>query len=108
MAGGLIDADLGGGLLKKRIARRGAGKSGGYRVIVAKRGDGPWFFVNGFAKSESANMDRLTLIHCRDLARSLAAMSGRERRLALEKGELKKVNCDAEEEVVAGPADAES
>ena len=34
---GLIDADLGGGLIKLRVARRGQGKSGGYRVIVAYR-----------------------------------------------------------------------
>lgn len=35
MASGLYEADLGGGLLKKRIARQGQGKSGGYRTMVA-------------------------------------------------------------------------
>jgi hypothetical protein len=34
---GLIDADLGGGLIKQRIARAGKGKSGGYRTIIAFR-----------------------------------------------------------------------
>jgi len=32
---GLIDANLGGGLYKKRIAREGRGKSGGYRTLIA-------------------------------------------------------------------------
>lgn len=35
---GLIDADLGGGIIKQRIARVGQGKSRGYRsIIVIKR-----------------------------------------------------------------------
>ena len=29
---GLVDADLGGGLIKQRVARPGQGKSGGYRI----------------------------------------------------------------------------
>ena len=32
---GLIDADLGGGLIKPRIPRKGQGKSGGYRIVTA-------------------------------------------------------------------------
>ena len=36
-ARGLVDADLGGGLLKQRIARRGYGKSGGFRTIILPR-----------------------------------------------------------------------
>ena len=36
-ANGLIDADLGGGLIKQRIARSGGGKSGGYRTVLAYR-----------------------------------------------------------------------
>jgi len=32
---GLIDADLGGGLIKQRVARRGKGRSGGYRMLIA-------------------------------------------------------------------------
>ena len=36
---GLVDADLGGGLLKQRVARDGQGKSGGYRTLVAFRAE---------------------------------------------------------------------
>ncbi len=45
---GIIDAELGGNLLKKRIALPGSGKSGGARTIVATRFSGRWFFLYGF------------------------------------------------------------
>lgn len=53
---GLIDADLGASLFKKRIARPGAGKSGGYRTIIATRIKGTLFFIFGFAKNEKSNL----------------------------------------------------
>ena len=56
-AGGLYEADLGGGLLKKRIARPGQGKSGGYRTLVATNKRGRWFFVFGFPKDVRSNID---------------------------------------------------
>ena len=53
---GLIDADLGGGLIKQRIARQGQGRSGGHRVIVAYRVKGRAVFLFGFAKSDRENI----------------------------------------------------
>ena len=47
---GLVDADLGGGVIKQRIARPGGGKSGGFRTIVLFRSGARAFFVHGFAK----------------------------------------------------------
>jgi hypothetical protein len=58
---GLVDADLGGGLIKQRIAREGKGKSGGYRTLVAYRKGERSIFLFGFAKSERANIDRVEL-----------------------------------------------
>jgi len=55
---GLIDADLGGGLIKQRVARTGAGKSGGYRVMVFFRLRTRAVFVYGFAKKDRANLSR--------------------------------------------------
>lgn len=55
-ARGLIDADLGGGVLKQRIARAGARKSGGFRTIVLFRAGERAFFVHGFAKNERDNI----------------------------------------------------
>ncbi len=58
---GLIAADLGGGLIKLRIARPGSGKRGGYRTIVAYKAASRAIFLFGFAKSDLDNItpDRL-------------------------------------------------
>jgi hypothetical protein len=65
---GLIDADLGGGLIKQRVARRGQGRSGGYRVIVGYRIRSRAVFVYGFAKSARENLEPDELISFRRLA----------------------------------------
>lgn len=57
MEQGLVDADLGGGLVKQRIARPGQGKSGGFRTIIAYRHGKRAVFLFGFAKNERANLD---------------------------------------------------
>jgi hypothetical protein len=54
---GLIDADLGGGVIKQRVARQRQGKSGGFRTIVLYRAADRAFFVYGFAKSDRENID---------------------------------------------------
>ena len=54
---GQIDADLGGDVIKQRIARRGQGKSSGYRTIILFRREKKAFFVYGFPKSQRANID---------------------------------------------------
>ena len=53
---GQIDANLGGGVIKQRIARPGEGKSKGYRSIVLFRKGEKSFFVYGFPKSELGNI----------------------------------------------------
>lgn len=95
MKKGLFDADLGGGLFKKRVARAGQGKSGGYRTLIATNRNSRWIFVYGFAKNERSNIDK-------DEATALKALTGYFMGLsqeALEKayrsGELTEVNCDA-------------
>jgi len=54
---GLIDADLGGGVIKQRVARPGQGKSGGFRTLILYRTTERAFFVYGFAKSDRENID---------------------------------------------------
>ena len=56
MEQGLIDARLGGQVVKKRVGLRGRGKRGGARTLVAFRQDDKAFFIYGFAKSERANV----------------------------------------------------
>ena len=53
---GLVDADLGGGVIKQRVARPGQGKSGGYRTIILYRQAHRAFFVYGFSKSQQSNI----------------------------------------------------
>jgi hypothetical protein len=53
---GLVDADLGGGLIKQRVARAGQGKSGGFRTIIAWRREDRAIFLLGFAKNELDNI----------------------------------------------------
>ena len=57
MQDGLIDARLGGHLLKKRIALPSKGKRGSARTIVATRLSGTWIFLIGFNKNERDNID---------------------------------------------------
>jgi hypothetical protein len=56
LADGLVEANLGGGVYKKRLAREGQGKRGGYRVILFYRKDDRTIFQFGFAKSETDNV----------------------------------------------------
>jgi hypothetical protein len=71
MNDGLIDADLGGGVLKKRVASHSHGKSGGSRTLVATNFGDRWFFVYGFAKNERANLSTKELRALKELAADL-------------------------------------
>ena len=61
MASGLIDADLGGNVFKKRIALPGRGKRGGARTLLATNRDDRWIFLYGFPKNERDNITRQEL-----------------------------------------------
>jgi len=65
---GLHDGDLGGGLIKKRVARAGEGKRGGYRAIIVYRKRTRAVFLYGFAKSEKENLDPVELREYQKLA----------------------------------------
>jgi hypothetical protein len=65
---GLVDADLGGGLIKQRVARSGQGKRGGYRMLIAFRSADRAIFLYGFAKNERDNVDDDQLATLWDIA----------------------------------------
>jgi hypothetical protein len=92
---GLYEADLGGSLLKKRIARPGQGKSGGFRTIVATREGDRCFFLYGFAKSERTSMDDDEVAALKAWAKTWLAMPPAALAAAEEAGEVRKVNDDA-------------
>ena len=72
---GLIDADLGGGVIKQRVARLGQGKSGGFRTVVLYRMAERAFFVYGFAKSDLDNLDKDEEVQFRKAARYVLGLS---------------------------------
>lgn len=65
---GLVDADLGGGVIKQRLARTGQGKRGGYRLLIGFRSRHRAVFLFGFAKNERDNVDADELATLRDIA----------------------------------------
>lgn len=75
---GAIDADLGGGVIKQRIARPGEGKSGGYRSILLFRKGDLAFFVYGFAKSDRENIEPDELAGFKKLAKAYLALSEKQ------------------------------
>src|SRR3954453_5843689 len=72
---GLIDADLGGGVIKQRIARKGEGKSGGFRAMILFRAEPRAVFVHGFAKKDFANIDVAELKALKKLAKVVLGYS---------------------------------
>lgn len=83
MRQGLIDADLGGGVVKKRLALPGCGKSGGARTLVATNLGDRWFFVFGFEKNERANISDSELEALQGLAAHLLALTSAQLDIAV-------------------------
>lgn len=91
MADGLIDADLGGHVVKKRVALPGQGKRGGARTIVATKLAERWFFLYGFRKNERANIDKDELRALQEVAKDLLGLKDGQLDIALQAGEIVEV-----------------
>jgi hypothetical protein len=85
---GLIDADLGGHVIKKRVPRAGQGKSGGYRMLIALRTRHRAVFLFGFAKNELDNIDDKQLITLQEAAAYWLAVDDKRLEQALKDGNL--------------------
>ena len=72
---GLIDADLGGGVIKQRIARQGQGRSGGYRSLIFFRRGERAFFMTAFAKNDRENITNKELAELKKAAAIILAMT---------------------------------
>jgi hypothetical protein len=94
---GLVDADLGGNLIKQRVARAGGGRSGGYRTVIAYRASQRSVFLYGFAKSERGNIDDRELDDLEKLARHFLNYTDAPIATALKQTELKEVSCNGQE-----------
>ena len=97
MAQGLIDAELGGGVVKKRIGTAGRGRSSGVRTLVATNKGNRWFFVFGFEKNDRANISSDELEALQTIAAELLALSGRELGQAVEDTTLEEICHEANE-----------
>ncbi len=90
---GLIDADLGGGVIKQRIARKGEGRSGGFRSIVLFRRGAKAFFVYGFAKSDRGNIRADELKAFRKLADRMLNLGNEGLAAAVKNGTIAEIEC---------------
>ena len=98
MMQGLIDADLGGYIVKKRVALPGRGKSGGARTIVATKKGKRWFFIFGFAKNDKANITVIELERLKSFASDLLSLSDKSLDEVVKEGKLVQIcheqNCE--------------
>ena len=95
MVNGLIDADLGGYVVKKRLALHGRGKSSGARMIVATKFGERWFFLFGFEKNERSNIDKDELKSLQQLALTLLSFDASQLETAVIAGQLVELNGEA-------------
>jgi hypothetical protein len=88
---GQIDADLGGGVIKQRIARAGQGRSGGYRMLIAYRAKDRAVFLYGFAKNERENIDPDELLTLREIGAAWLAADTQQIERALKENVLQEI-----------------
>ncbi|MBX7132358.1 MAG: type II toxin-antitoxin system RelE/ParE family toxin [Fimbriimonadaceae bacterium] len=88
---GLVDADLGGGLLKQRVARTNEGRSGGYRTIIVFRAVHRAVFVYGFSKNDRDNLSADELAGFKELAVLLLSMDDEDLKIAVNEGALEEL-----------------
>lgn len=92
MADGQIDADLGGHIVKKRVALQGRGKSSGARTIVATKFGRRWIYLFGFEKNERSNIDSSELKALQELAKNYLELNAAETAAFIEAGKLIELN----------------
>ena len=91
---GLIDADLGGGVVKQRVARPGQGRSGGYRTLILYRLAHRAFFVYGFAKSQQANISDEEAAAFKKAARHVLELTDEQLAALIRNGQFSEVDDD--------------
>ena len=91
MAAGLIDADLGGSVYKKRVGMPGRGKRGGARTILGSNLGDRWFFIFGFEKNDRATVDARELAALQRIAATLLALDTTLLDHSLAEGELMEI-----------------
>jgi len=85
---GLVDANLGSGLIKQRVARAGAGKRGGFRTLIAYRIGEQAIYLFGFAKNDLANISPEDERDLKDYGALLLALKDKEIERMIKENEL--------------------
>jgi hypothetical protein len=85
---GLVHASLGGSVFKQRIARKGQGKSGGFRTIIFFKVRERAFFIYGFAKNVQENVGRDDLAELKNLAKEMLHYDDKTLSQSIQSGEL--------------------
>ena len=91
---GQIDADLGGGVIKQRIARPGQGKSKGYRTIIFFRRGDKAFFEYGFAKSQRTDLNDDEKEKYKEAAKHVLALTEKHLAELLKRGDFVEVKSE--------------
>ncbi len=91
---GVVAADLGGGVIKLRVARKGQGRSGGYRLLIAYRSGNRTVFLYGFAKNERDNIDDDELTTLKEIAAGWLEADSQHIEAAMKEGFLQEVPYD--------------
>jgi len=91
---GQIDADLGGEVIKQRVARPGQGRSRGYRTIILFRRGAKAFFVYGFAKSQRAYINDDEEEQFKEAAKHVLGLTEKQLAELLKRGDFAEVKSE--------------
>ncbi|MDY6974676.1 MAG: type II toxin-antitoxin system RelE/ParE family toxin [Pseudomonadota bacterium] len=88
---GLVDADLGANVYKKRVPLLGQGKSGSLRTLIAFQVNNKAFFIYGFSKSTRSNISVKEMKSLKLLAKELLNYSEEKLKRAIDSGSIEEV-----------------
>ena len=88
MQNGLIDADLGGNVYKKRIGLHGKGKRSSHRTIILMKFQDKAIFAHGFAKGEKSNIAKNELGGFKTMANAFLSLDDEQIKILIDKRNL--------------------
>ena len=91
MQQGLVDADLGANVYKKRVPLLGQGKSGSLRTLIAFQVNNKAFFIYGFSKNTRSNISVKEMKSLKLLAKELLNYSEEKLKKAIDSGSIEEV-----------------
>lgn len=94
MEQGLVDADLGGNVYKKRIPLPGRGKSRSTRTLLATNKENRWIFLFGFEKNDRDNITQAELLFLQGITHDLLKIPEQALLAAIDRGEIEEIECE--------------